>query len=182
MISIENMSAAQYKNNFKNYQFLMKKFIVTTRFTNETWAQNNIYRKEHTHNGCIYCAPDPVSAKIERKSILFVLEMNNEENRIMGIGLIKNEPNINSFQVYNDNNYNRYVFIGEHRIDRNEMDPQEEIIMKAFDILCFKGNKHMKRGQGLKCFPLEMLFKISHRIDLVEFISSMFKKRIKTNS
>ena len=30
------MSAAQYKNNFKNYQFLMKKFIVTTRFTNET--------------------------------------------------------------------------------------------------------------------------------------------------
>jgi hypothetical protein len=108
--------------------------------------------------------------------------MNNEENRIMGIGLIKNEPNINSFQVYNDNNYNRYVFIGQHRIDRSEMDAQEEIIMKAFDILCFKGNKHMKRGQGLKCFPLEMLFKISHRIDLVEFISSMFKKRIKTNS
>jgi len=72
--------------------------------------------------------------------------------------------------------------LGEHRIDRNEMDVQEELIMKAFDILCFTGNKHMKRGQGLKCFPLEMLFKISEKVDLVEFISCMFKKRIKSNT
>ena len=160
----------------------MKKFIVTTRFTNETWTENNKYRKEQTHNGCVYCSPDPISAKIKRNSILFVLEMNNEENSILGIGLIKNNPIINSFQVYNEKNYNRYVYLGEHRIDRNEMDVQEELIMKAFDILCFTGNKHMKRGQGLKCFPLEMLFKISEKVDLVEFISCMFKKRIKSNT
>ena len=84
----------------------------------------------------------------------------------MGIGLIRNNPKINSFQVYDEKNYNRYVFMGEYRIDRTEMDKNEETIMKAFDILCFKGNKHMKRGQGLKCFPQEMLFKINQRIDL----------------
>jgi hypothetical protein len=72
--------------------------------------------------------------------------------------------------------------MGEYRIDRTEMDKDEETIMKVFDILCFKGNKHMKRGQGLKCFPQEMLFKMNQKIDLVEFISNMFKKRIKSNT
>ena len=171
-----------YKNKLKNFKFLMKKFIVTTRFTNETWEQNQKYRIENTHNGCIYCSPDPLTSKILKNSLVFVLEMNNEINSIMGIGLIKNNPNINSFQVYDENNYNRYVFLGEHRIDRSTMEGQEEEIMKAFDILCFKGNKHMKRGQGLKCFPLEILFKISRKIDLVDFISNMFKKRIKSNT
>ena len=182
MENLKDMSYGEYKNKLKNFKFLMKKFIVTTRFTNETWEENKNYRIEQYHNGCLYCAPDPLSLNINKNSIVFVLEMNNEINSIMGIGLIRNNPKINSFQVYDEKNYNRYVFMGEYRIDRTEMDKNEETIMKVFDILCFKGNKHMKRGQGLKCFPQEMLFKMTQKIDLVEFISNMFKKRIKTNT
>ena len=59
------------------------------------------------------------------------------------------------------------------------MNIEEETIMKVFDILCFKGNRHMKRGQGLKMFPSRMLFNVRKKIDLVEFIRNMFKKRIK---
>ena len=51
--------------------------------------------------------------------------------------------------------------------------------MKVFDILCFSGNKHMKRGQGLKSFPTEMLYKMSSRLDMVSYIGEMFKKRIR---
>jgi hypothetical protein len=50
--------------------------------------------------------------------------------------------------------------------------------MKIFDILCFTGNRHMKRGQGLKSFPIDMLYRCSKRIDLVKFISEMFKTRL----
>ena len=55
------MSYGEYKNKLKNFKFLMKKFIVTTRFTNETWEENKNYRIEKYHSGCLYCAPDPLS-------------------------------------------------------------------------------------------------------------------------
>ena len=59
------------------------------------------------------------------------------------------------------------------------MTQEEDTIMKALDILCFKGNTHMKRGHGLKLFPIEMLFKCLKVIDIVDFINTMFKKRLK---
>ena len=37
----------------------------------------------------------------------------------------------------------------------------------------------MKRGHGLKLFPIEMLFKCLKVIDIVDFINTMFKKRLK---
>jgi hypothetical protein len=36
----------------------------------------------------------------------------------------------------------------------------------------------MKRGQGLKAFPCEILYKYKEQIDLVGFIGAMFKKRM----
>jgi hypothetical protein len=58
------------------------------------------------------------------------------------------------------------------------MTDEEERIMKVFDILCFTGNKHMKRGQGMKSFPIETLYKCKNTLDLVSFISEMFKTRM----
>ena len=104
--------------------------------------------------------------------------MNNDTNKIMGIGMVRNKPNINKYRVYREGNYNRYVYVGSKRIGREEMDTEEDKIMQVFDVLCFKGNKHMKRGQGLKSFPIDMLFRCSRRLDLVDFISKMFKKRL----
>ena len=49
------------------------------------------------------------------------------------------------------------MFVGKHRIDRNDMDEMEERVMKALDIICFKGNHHMKRGHGLLSFPHVLL-------------------------
>ena len=109
---------------------------------------------------------------------MFILEMNNDANKIMGIGMVRNNPNINKYNIYTEGNYNRYVYMGNTRIGREEMNIEEDKIMQVFDILCFKGNKHMKRGQGLKSFPTDMLFRCSNLLDLVEFISKMFKKRL----
>ena len=82
----------------------------------------------------------------------------------------------NDYTKHNQN-YNRYVFTGKNRIDREDMDDDEEEIMRAFDILCFKGNYHMKRGHGLSAFPPVLLYRIMPVIDLVQFVYNMFDKR-----
>lgn len=155
-----------------------KQFILTSRFNNDTWFQNCNFRSKFSKISCIYCSPVMVSTRIPIDAILFILEMNNDTNKIIGIGMLRNHPSNQKFPVYENFNYNRYQYIGKYRIDRNEMTSEEEIIMKVFDMLCFRGNKHQKRGHGLKAFPFEMLYRCTPIIDLVDFISNMFKKRI----
>jgi hypothetical protein len=176
----EHENKIAHKHSFIEYKKNMRKFIMTSRFNNITWNENSQYRnQDKTSNiGCIYCAPTPIGKHIPVDSILFVLEMNNDQNKIMGIGLVKNHYITGKHRVYGNGNYNRYIYVGKYRIDRKDMSVEEDKIMQAFDILCFTGNSHMKRGQGLKSFPAETLYKIHSVIDLIEFISEMFKKRI----
>lgn len=151
--------------------------LITSRFSNPTWNENRKFISKKPKIECVYCAPSPMSLKITLDSIMFVLEMNNDRNEIMGIGKVKNHPKLRKYAVYNNQNYNRYVFTGKNRIDRSDMDDEEEEIMKAFDILCFKGHYHMKRGHGLSAFPPVLLYRIMPVIDLVQFIYNMFEKR-----
>jgi hypothetical protein len=151
--------------------------IMTSRWNQKTWEENCEYRRMNPQIGCIYCSPTMISQEIPKDATMFILEMNNDINRIMGIGLVRNRHVLNKYFVYDNGRYNRFVYISKTRIDRKDMKPDEEQIMKVFDILCFMGNTHMKRGQGLKAFPREMLYKISQKKDLVEFITNMFKSR-----
>ena len=164
----------EYKKQFKHY-------LLTSRFNNNTWNENETYRQKHKNIGCIYCSPDIVCSKIPLDTILFILEMNNDTNKIIGIGMIRNRPISGKYFVYDEGNYNRYVFVGRNRISRHDMTEEEDQIMQVFDILCFKGNKHMKRGQGLKSFPVEMLYNCNKKLDLVNYISEMFKRRLLIN-
>jgi hypothetical protein len=152
--------------------------LLTSRFTTTTWNENELYRKTHNKVGCIYCSPDPISKSIMIDSNLFILEMNNDTNKIIGIGLIRNHNVNGKLNVYSKGNYNRYAFIGRTRIDRREMSEEEDLVMQIFDILCFRGNTHMKRGQGLKSFPTELLYTLSKKLDLIKYIGNMFKSRL----
>lgn len=165
------------KQNLKIFQNEMKQYLLTSRFTNATFEENKQYRIRH-NVPCIYCSPDPITKKIPTEAIVFILEMNNEKNRIEGIGMVRNHPIVNKHNVYQQGNYNRYVFKGKYYISRSEMEFKEEELMQAFDILCFKGNKHMKRGQGLKSFPIEMLYNCKNTLNILKFICNMFKIRM----
>uniref|UniRef100_A0A6C0AVJ9 Uncharacterized protein n=1 Tax=viral metagenome TaxID=1070528 RepID=A0A6C0AVJ9_9ZZZZ len=165
----------------KEYSANNKCYIMTTRFSNETFEENKKYRDSLSKVKCIYCCPDAIARSIPFETTLFVLEMNNSENKIVGIGKVKNVPKLQKYIVYNENNYNRYQYIGKQRIDRNEMDDEEEEIMQLFDNWCFKGMGHMKRGQGIKSFPLDKLYFHSRFINIHKVIKRMFKKRACTN-
>jgi hypothetical protein len=167
-----------YRKQLRNFKREFKNYLLTSLFNNTTWEENQRFRNQHSEVGCVYCAPDPISCQIPNESILFILEMNNDTNRIMGIGMVRNHSILGKYFVYNEDNYNRYVYIGKTRIDRSEMTKEEERIMTVFDILCFNGNKHMKRGQGIKSFPTDMLYRMNPILDLVSFIGKMFKTRL----
>lgn len=180
----------ELRNNeqMRSYCNELKPRIVTTRFNQETWIENESYReKHHPLLGCAYGVPIKTANSFTGDDVLLVLEMNNSENKIMGIGMIRNQPVLRSkqYNVYENPEYNRYIYLGKTRIDRNDMNEEEEQIMKVFDILCFTGKRHQKRLSGIKAFPVDMLFKMSTRSkelgkpDLVDFMTHMFKMRMK---
>ena len=57
------------------------------------------------------------------------------------------------------------------------MTEEEEQVFAAFDIICFKGCNHQKRGHGITIFPLDVVEKCKKLIDLPEFVWTMFKNR-----
>jgi hypothetical protein len=83
----------------------MSIYLVSTRFNNETWEENSNYRVKHKIN-CIYGAPLEFSPHICVDANVFVVEMNNTENKIEGIGLVKNRPCMDKYyKIYNEDIY-----------------------------------------------------------------------------
>lgn len=166
--------------NLREFKHNMKSYITTTRFNDVTWAENREYIKSNPNIGCIYGTCEQISSQIHQESVLFVLEMANDQNRILGIGMVRNRPIPRKHHIYTNEEYNRYAYVGRHRIDRSEMSEEEDTIMQVFDILCFKGARHLKRLRGIKTFPADMLYRCKRIMDLAEFIKNMFVKRIQT--
>jgi hypothetical protein len=138
----------QETQNANNYCKTMKSHLMVTIFNEQTRQESEKYREEKLPKGsAIYCSPFPVSKTIPLERNLLVLEMNNDTNEIMAVGIVLNRPKIEKYFVYKDMNhyYNRFVYLGKYRINRKDMTQEEESVMKAFDNLCFKGNYHMKR-------------------------------------
>ena len=148
----------------------MLKYIATTRFNNQTWSENQEFIKKHNElqknetktntpkkpMKCIYPVSN-INKSNPKNSVFYILEMNNEINKIMGIGLVKNAPIYNKYNVYKNPIYNQFAYVGYYRIDRSDMNELEETIMKVFDYYCFKGKTHLKRLRGLKLFPEKIL-------------------------
>jgi hypothetical protein len=138
--------------------------LVVSRFSEETLNCNREYR-ERTGIGCVYGTPLPMN-QFYPAEVVFVVEMNLSANRIEGVGLVLNIVRTgNQFDMYGNYNYNRYVYTGKYRLDREDLEsltidknrppsnepppPAEPEIIRVVDVLdqvLFKGRSHMKRG------------------------------------
>lgn len=124
--------------------------LATTRFNSDTWEQNIDYRRKHKIRGCIYGCPRRIKENCMLDSWVMVLEMNNTDNRVMGIGLIKNTVIADKYySVYKDGNYNRFAYKGKYRLDRDKLTYPEQLMLGVFDTLLFKGRRHCKLAQGI---------------------------------
>ena len=161
---------------------MLKNPILTTRFDINTWRENCLYR-EKEKVGCIYGSPFILNNKIEPNTLLFVIEMNNSLNRIEGIGLIKNNAHIcdNKCSIYDIGNYNRYVYKGSIRIDRDTLIIYNRSLVEVLDYILFKGKSHLKRGTGFmkitdKFFKKEQCQLIGEEDDFKKEITIIFKQ------
>ena len=100
------------------YRQSLKQFIMTSRFNTQTLQENRDFVKKNASIKCVYCCPDPIAKNIPIDTVLFVLEMNNETNKIAGIGLVRNHAFMHKYNVYAERSYNRYIYYGKTHIAR----------------------------------------------------------------
>jgi len=166
-----------------------KIYILTTRYNEKTLLANRTFlEKPGLKYKCIYSSPAEISEKIPIGSKCIVLEMNNDTNRIIGIGLIEKTECKKKLCIQEWGYYNRVHYAGYFRIDREDLifdslALKESQIMETLDALCFKGSGHLKRGKGLTMFPVSYLYSSFERgIDIEFEIREMFNRRFSSSS
>lgn len=121
--------------------------VLTTRFNTSTWNENLLYRQKFSC--CIYGSPREISPKIRRDAMVYMIEMNNDLNQIIGIGLIKNRPfDRYMTSLYGNGNYTRYVYKSDCHIERDFISTHNPKLVEVLDLILFKGKTHLKRGYG----------------------------------
>jgi hypothetical protein len=131
-----------------------------TPFNNKTWQEyqqwKNTYQQSYEQIyqrplKCIYGCPREISdKKFPPQAKILVVEMNNDENKIMGIGEIinqtanevyrsnNNKPQTTAsarvkFNIFSDRNYTRYIYIGNtyyasrEELERNQTEDAQYI-------------------------------------------------------
>ena len=154
--------------------------VVTGRYNNETWDATVQYRTKKKF-ACIYAPPCRLSPLIDLNSPVFVIEMNNSTNQIMGIGLIKNKLVTDKvYKVQADSNCNRYIYIGEYHLSRELLESYNDFLVYVLEEILFYGKTHSKRGTGLTKIPEKVLkFDVCEGLDVKQEIRNIFVHHFK---
>ena len=137
--------------------------LVTSRFTNDTLETNQNYKRQKNIKGCIYGSPQEMSSKIMNDSLVFVIEMNNDTDSIEGIGLIRNRPYLDKYyKIYEEGNYNRFVYKSNYRIDRITLWEHNRALVKVLEYVLFGEKTHLKRGSGFTTVTQKFLQSKKH--------------------
>ena len=149
--------------------------IATTRFNNSTFLENMEYRDKHKFP-VIYGTMIKIHRKIDIGSFLFIVEMNNDTNKIEGIGLVKNSLALErKYKIYENDDYNRYIYRGNYWLSRQQILDFDSSIVEVYDKILFKGKTHLKRACGITVLN-EKLF-ISWKLNMAfwkEQVRQMF--------
>ena len=133
--------------------------VCITRYNNQTWEQRTAWLAANPGYACIYKSPVAIKSDIPYEASLFVLEMNNDTNRIMGVGRIVNEIRADrGYRIYEDQNYNRYTYLGRQRLDRDVI-MQSSVharVLETLERMLFYGSRHAKRGHGIHELPVRI--------------------------
>ena len=142
--------------------------IASTRFNNDTLAQNMAYRLK-TGETSIYGTGFQINVKYSIGCVLFVFEMNNDENRIEGIGVITNNTVFDKrHKIYNDSNYNRFIYRGNYWLSREQILKNDPEIVEIFDKMLFKGKSHLKRQSGITVVTEKLALKWKYDLDILK--------------
>ena len=145
--------------------------ICTARFNKNTLNENLQWKERRNKNKlthCVYGSPSELKQSIRKNEWVIVLEMHNDINRIIGLGLIRNCPLKNN-KIYSCGNYNRYTYEGRVRVDLDltnmnddsslasaeafVLTEEERIVIRMLELSLFYGQTHSKRAKGICELP-----------------------------
>ena len=132
----------------------MNKPVYVTRFNNDTFEQNVNYCDKYDEKECIYNTPVLFNNKSRENDKIYILEMNNSINKIVGIGMITPRSYVRKHKMYKDPHYNRYSYEGKYRISINDCTDEIIEILEDLEKVIFYTKGHIKRGQGIQCLPI----------------------------
>ncbi len=163
---------------YNGFDLLFDKFdIYTTRFNSYTYLENQRYKenKMHGFSGALYSTTLPFPANTSDEKYLFVLDMNNTTNKLLGVSFLKNklakDQNIN---VYADPSFNNCIYKTQFYIDLQESNSKihklwKTFIENEFEKCLFYGKSNMKRGGSFTRFSMKKM-KTKH----LKFLLSLF--------
>jgi hypothetical protein len=157
-------------------------YLACTRFNNTTYDENIRYRDKHNEN-VIYGSTLKIRDKYPVGGLIFIAEMNNETNKIEGIGLIKNQlVHDKRHKIYDNNEYNRYIYRGKYWLSRekiNEFDPE---VLEIFDTILFKGKSHLKCRIGITIITEKLFIHWIYELkELKNKVKNLFTNYFKHN-
>jgi hypothetical protein len=125
-------------------------YLASTRFNNDTWQENCSYKRLHNMNGVIYGTNIRIKCSHSLGALFFVIEMNNQTNKIEGIGLIRNQLVLDKkYNIYSNGDYNRYIYKGEYWLSRDKLCYHDKELVEIFELILFTGKGHLKRQSGI---------------------------------
>lgn len=159
-------------------------YIASTRFNNSTFIENIEYRKQEFLKGAIYGVTIKINQKYPLKSVLFVVEMNNDNNHICGISLIRNTTIIDKkYKIYNDDNYNRFIYRGDYWLSRESLQKHDNRLVEILENILFKGKSHLKRQSGISIVTSKLFLKWNYNESIVKnAIKDIFLKEFNHNN
>lgn len=150
-------------------------YLASTRFNNETYKENIVYREKNNYQ-VIYGTCVRIQSRYSLDTIIFVIEMNNETNKIEGIGIIRNRISDNKHKIYSNTDYNRYVYVGDYWLSREKiLNSDDSKLVKIFDTILFKGKSHVKRQAGISILTKKLLTNWAYELtDLEQRVKNLF--------
>lgn len=123
-------------------------YICCTRFNNETYRYYELHSRKYTR---VYGTPCEITNNIRPFQYIYVIEMNLDTNKIIGIGYIKNNPFIRKYRIYpiKYERYNRFNYSVLKYYSRDDLKHIFKDNLLILESYLFTGKGHLKRGQGI---------------------------------
>tara|TARA_B100001142_G_C14316515_1_gene648674 strand:+ start:1252 stop:1956 length:705 start_codon:yes stop_codon:yes gene_type:complete len=158
---IETPGIAQLGETYQYFNEIFQKFdLYTTRFNSFTYQQNRRYKENMGFYGSIYSTTLPFPPSAPTDKYIFIIDMNNTTNQIMGFGFLKNKLAAKQkLWIYDEPSFNNCVYKSNFYIPISEIDNPKwsAFIENEFEKCLFYGKAHQKRGGSFSRFPIKKL-------------------------
>ena len=106
--------------------------------------------------------------------------MNNTQNRIEGIGLIRNLLVDDKNRIYKNSEYNRFIYKGNYWLSRTQLIEINTDIVEILDNILFKGKSNLKRFLGITILTKKLFTNWNYDLnEVLQLIKNIFLRTFK---